>query len=200
MISAAVKDEPLSGSATSSPGKDLDAERLVREAQAGSAEALATLVEKFHRRIFNYLCQLTRNTHDAEDLCQTTFLKAFRNLGAFHSPHSFAPWLFTIAKRSALNHFRAARPFDEIEDNIASDLLSPADSLAKSEERQGIWLLAEKLPPQQSEALWLRYGEGFSIKETAAVMGTNQLRIRVLLHRARTRLGEWIEQDRRHHS
>jgi DNA-directed RNA polymerase specialized sigma24 family protein len=64
----------------------------------------------------------------------------------------------------------------------------------ESEERASLWSLARRLKPAQYEALWLRYGEGFSVEEAARVMRTNPLRVRVLLHRGRAALGRLLEQ------
>ena len=59
--------------------------------------------------------------------------------------------------------------------------------------RTSIWKVAKKLKPNQYEALWLRYGEGFSISETAEIMNTNQIHVKVLLHRGRKQLAEHLK-------
>src|SRR2546421_6986771 len=81
-------------------------ELLVQECKAGSREAFSALVEHYQKRLFNFLCHLTGNAHDAEDLTQETFLKVYHNIHRFNSTHAFGTWLFTIAKRTAYNHFR----------------------------------------------------------------------------------------------
>jgi RNA polymerase sigma-70 factor (ECF subfamily) len=165
-----------------------DAESLALRAKEGCNESFEALVHLFETRIYSFLLQFTRNPSDAQDLTQITFLKAFRNIKNFQTPHAFAPWLFTIAKRSALNHFRSQRPTEEIAEDHRVQFNTPAHALEDKEEGHTLWKIAERLPPPQREAIWLRYAEGFSIEETATIMRTNQLRVRVLLHRGRGRL------------
>jgi RNA polymerase sigma-70 factor (ECF subfamily) len=185
-----------SGSVVAADPAPDEAEKLARKAQAGCQTSFESLVALFENRIYHFLLQMTRNPHDAEDLTQITFLKAFKNIRGFKSPHAFAPWLFTIAKRSALNHFRGARETEELTDDARIDSQTPFRDLEKKEESHGLWALAANLPQPQAEALWLRYGEDFSIAEIATVMGTNQLRVRVLLHRARARLSTLLDRSR----
>jgi len=116
------------------------------------------------------------------------FLHQLGLVQRFNSNQGFSTWLFTIAKRTAYNHFRAARHFEELPPDGEVDRDDPSTLLQQKDERTSLWSLAEALQPEQREALWLRYAEGFSIAETAAILRTNQIRVRVLLHRARKNL------------
>ena len=166
-------------------------EELAARFQAGCQSSFALLVRRFEGRILNYLLQFTRNRHDAEDLTQETFLKVYRNIHGYDSIYAFSPWLFTIAKRTALNHLRSAAraPLDPLEDAGVDDE-DPAVLLERKDQELSIWKVARRLKPNQYEALWLRYGEGFSIEETARVMNTNRINVKVLLHRARSGLAK----------
>jgi RNA polymerase sigma-70 factor (ECF subfamily) len=165
-------------------------ERLVEECKAGSRQAFASLVEHYEKRVFNFLCQLAGNPHDAEDLTQETFLKVYQNIHRFNCAQAFSTWLFTIAKRTAFNHFRGARRFEELSGDEEVDLNDPSVLLQQKDEKLSFWKLAQVLKPDQYEALWLRYAEGFSIAETARILNTNQIRVRVLLHRGRKLLAQ----------
>lgn len=173
----------------------VEAGLLAERARAGCEESFARLVTLFHGRIFNYLMQMTRNAHDAEDLTQVTFVKAYRNLGRFQSTHAFSSWLFTIARRTALNHFRAARPGDELTEEHPDGGDDPAESLARRDDRDAVWSMARRLKPVQFELLWLRYGEGFSIEEAARILRINPITVRVLLHRARNLLAKHLNRN-----
>ena len=171
-------------------GPDLRIEQLAARSRAGCRESFELLVEHFERRLFHFLYQMTRNRHDAEDLTQVTFLKAYQNISTYESQHAFSAWLFTIAKRTALNHCRGKRLVAELPEDLEAETENPSVVLEKKDEHFAIWQSAKSLKPDQSEALWLRYGEGFSITETARIMNTNSIRVRVLLHRARTALAK----------
>ncbi|MBI3415596.1 MAG: sigma-70 family RNA polymerase sigma factor [Verrucomicrobia bacterium] len=172
---------------------DIDIEQLAASARVGCRESFEQIVLHFEKRIFHFLLHMSRNRHDAEDLTQITFLKAYRDLQSYASGRSFGAWLFTIAKRTALNHLRSARRTEELTGDFVSQAEMPSTALERSDGQKNIWELARTLKPHAYEVLWLRYGEGFSVAETARVMNTNQIRVRVLLHRARAALAKKLE-------
>jgi len=175
-------------------GSEDQIEQLVLACQGGCGESFAQIVGLYQERIFNYLLRLTRSPHEAEDLTQETFLKAYRGLQRYARRYSFTTWLFTIAKRTAINHFRSNRHYEALPENddFPSSGANPSDELASKDDQASLWALAGKLPPKQREALWLRYGEGLSVAEAAAVMRTRQIYLRVLLHRGRKQLAAWL--------
>lgn len=172
------------------PSGEQVSEMLVRACQAGSLEAFDALVDRHSGAVYGYLLRLTGNAHDAEDLTQDTFLKAHRGLPRFQSARAFVPWLFTIARRTALNHFRSRRPTEELHPDMATaEEAGAPDAMAGRADLAGsLWKAARRLKPQQYEALWLHYGEGLDIEQVARVMCKTRLNIRVLLHRARQEL------------
>lgn len=188
------EDEPSgSVSATTAGVVTTDSHAWIRAAQAGSREAFGALVDIYGARILNYLHQLTGNRHDAEDLTQDTFLKAHRCLGTVRNPDAFAGWLFTIARRTALNHFRAARFTEELPEEIPLHGVDPASLAAERDDHDDLWNVARTLKREYFEVLWLRYAEGLSIQETARVLRRTSLHIRVRLHRARLLLARRLE-------
>jgi RNA polymerase sigma-70 factor, ECF subfamily len=165
-------------------------EALAERSRGGCMASFEALVAHFEKRIFHYLYQMAGNAHDAEDLTQITFLKAYRNIHRYQSNRAFSAWLFTIAKRTALNHLRDRRPAEELEPEFADEADDPSVIVEREDARGDLWRIARCLKPDQYEALWLRYGEGFAIAQIARIMRTNSLRIRVLLHRARGALAK----------
>ncbi len=129
-------------------------------------------------------------TRTPEDLTQETFCKAWRGLHGYNPCLSFAPWLFAIARHTAANHFRSAKPFDPLPPEAGIVEEDPANLLATKDDSDALWRLARALKPKQWQALWFRYGEGFSVAETARAMGTTQIHVKVLLHRARAGLAK----------
>lgn len=161
-------------------------------AKAGSREAFNELVGLYQERIFNYVNKMAGNAQDAEDITQETFIKVYKNLRRHKSDHPFSPWLFTIAKRTALNYFRKRKPTSEFVDYYQADTQDPSVQLAKKERSQSFWRITERLKPIQREILWLRYGEDFSIEEIARIVRKNQIYVRVALHRARNQLAGYL--------
>lgn len=162
---------------------------LVRAATEGSGRAFEALVNQHSRRLFNFLFQLTRHRQDAEDLTQRTFIKAYQSLARFDPERPLINWLFTIARRTALNHFRDTRRWDEIPEDSASPEASPASQAETQERSENLWARArESLSPREFEVLWMRFGEDFSTEETARLTGLTVANVKVIVFRARQQL------------
>lgn len=162
---------------------------LVRAAASGDAQAFEQLVRAHHRRVFYYLCNMVRHRQDAEDLTQQTFLKAFQHLGTFDCARPLINWLLTIARRTALNHFRDYKKWEHMPADVVSDAPSPARQLEHQDHAENLWARARRLlSPREFEVLWLRFSEEMSTKETARIMDLTQIHVKVLVHRARQQL------------
>ncbi len=166
------------------------AEALARKAQAGSSAAFEELVGRFGLPVLRYLRGKAGNNHDAEDLRQETFLRAYKNLHRYDPDRSFSPWLFTIAARLAVTHMRSRREAPLINAlEIPSSSPGPREVSAGRDLKSTVWSAAAgTLPASQYEALWLRYGRDMPVKDVARMMGITGTHARVLLHRARKRL------------
>lgn len=82
-----------------------DAE-LIKEALKNNQSAYSRLVEKHHDSVYAYILGIISQTQDAEDICQETFDKAFRNLAFYNPRWAFSTWLFTIAQNTSLDYYR----------------------------------------------------------------------------------------------
>jgi RNA polymerase sigma-70 factor, ECF subfamily len=171
-----------------------DTQELVAKAQAGCTVSFERLVHEYQDRIYGYLVQMSGNSHDAEDLTQETFIKAYKHLRSFDGRARFSTWLFAIAKNSVLTMLRRKRVHEPI-DNHQATLTTTAQEM-NSDERESIWALARTLKPNLYEVLWLFYAEGFSLKEISAITKLNSITVRVNLHRARAALARKL---RRYH-
>ena len=162
---------------------------LAGRAAGGSIEAFEELAIQFEPRIYGFLFRQIGNAHDAQDLTQETFVRAWRGMHRFDPQRDFATWLFVIARRAAANHFRARRVHVELKDEFV------AETPVEIDEADDIWRTAKKLKASYYEALWLRYGEGFSVAQTARVMGLTTIHVKVILHRARKELARRIKRE-----
>jgi RNA polymerase sigma-70 factor (ECF subfamily) len=166
---------------------------LAERCQEGDARAYAELLERFGPRIYGFLHHLVGNAHDAEDLTQEVFVKAYRNIDKFDPSRAFDPWLFTIARRTAATFHRRKKPVSPLDDEPASDAPSPRGQVESDDDCRRIWAFARALKPRYFEVLWLRYREDFSLDQIAESIGTTHLNTKVLLHRARTELAGRLE-------
>jgi RNA polymerase sigma-70 factor, ECF subfamily len=160
---------------------------LARRAAEGSIDAFEELAIQFEPRIYGFLCRHIGNAHDAQDLTQETFVRAWRGIARFDPERDFATWIFVIARRAAANHFRSRRVHDKLSEDFAVETSEP------TADAEGLWNAAKKLKPTYYEALWLRYAEGFSVAQTAKVIGLTTIHTKVILHRARKELARHIK-------
>ena len=168
---------------------------LVRKCQEGNSFAFEEIVRLHTRRIFNFLNHMTRHRQDAEDLTQQTFLKAYHNLRRFDTRRPLINWLLTIARRTALNHFRAAKHWETLPETLSCGTASPADRADTSDETESLWARARRILSQREfEILWLRFGEDLSTEETARVAGITKTHVKILVFRARQHLIKGLKQ------
>jgi RNA polymerase sigma-70 factor, ECF subfamily len=172
-------------------------EELARRSQAGSLVAFEELVYRYERRVLGFVSSICENPTAARELTQDTFVKAFRALAQFDPRRSFGAWLFAIARRNCIDHFRAASRSTEAEMPELADHDDPASLLAARDERESLWQVAGRLlPAVQYQALWLKYAEEMDVAGIAEVLGKTQTHVKVLLFRARVTLGRELRRSR----
>ncbi len=168
-------------------------EDLVRRARAGSSAAFGELVDRFESPLFNFLLRRAASAEDAEELAQDTFVRAWKRLDRYDARWSFATWLYALARRLSATRSRS-RPLAIEGGDALGEVLVQADpgrDLARTEERASLWSIADRvLEDDPRSALWLRYAEDLTIGEIAKVLGRSQVSVRVMLFRARAKLGK----------
>jgi len=170
-------------------------EELARQSQAGSLAAFEELVYRYERRIYGFVLQSCRCSADAREVTQDTFVRAYQAIGQFDPRRIFASWLFTIARRKGIDHFRTASPGGATDAHELEDHDDPAELASRQDERKYLWQLARRLlPAVQFQALWLRYAEDMDVAEIAQVLRKTRTHVKVLLFRARKSLS--LELDR----
>jgi RNA polymerase sigma-70 factor (ECF subfamily) len=78
-------------------------------ARQGDAQAFASLVRRYQRRVYSAALHILGNHGDADDVTQETFIRAYRGLGGFDGRSDFFTWLYRITVNTALNAMRSAK-------------------------------------------------------------------------------------------
>lgn len=170
--------------------------KLVSQARGGCEESARLLVEAHKDRLFAFSWRILRHHHEAEEVCQEAFLRAFSSLESFSSEYRFSTWLFTIAYRLCLNQIRRRKSKTCDLDFAAMPSSEPdvSDQLAESEEarrlKDQIWAAVDELSVQQRAAVLLFYREEMSCEAIASTLGIPVATAKSHLHRARGRLRE----------
>ena len=171
---------------------------LAIRAQAGDTDCFEMLMRRCEQSIFAFLLQRTSNWHDAEELTQETFVRAYQQLGRYDPRLPFLAWLYTIARRLSISLYRAAstRQRAVAQAAITTEVLTtgePGDDCSAKEDALQLWALARQhLPERQFTALWLRYEMDLGVREIARTMGLLAPHVKELLFRAKRTLGQHL--------
>jgi len=174
--------------------KSMDELALVRLARDGDKEALRTLFEENKRKIFSLAFQYTKNTEDAEDILQETFIKAYRFLDKFDFQNgaSFSPWLYRIGINCSIDYLRRHKrdkeknlEFGSLENVSSNDADSNPEHARHSKEiREKIEHVLKKLSGRQRMVFILRHYQQLSTKEIAEYMNITEGSVKTQLFRA----------------
>lgn len=172
-------------------------QQLVERVQAGDKTAFDLLVKKYQHKIIGLISRYIYDHHEAMDVAQEAFIKAYRALPNFRGDSAFYTWLYRIAINTAKNYLvaRGRRPPDtDIDANDAqyfesdSDLRqieNPENALYRDELQRVINQVLDRLPEDLRAALTLREFEGLSYEEIAKVMNCPVGTVRSRIFRAR---------------
>ena len=84
---------------------------LVARSLRGESAAFGDLYDRYFSAVYDFLHRTMRNSEEAADLTQETFLRAMESLGSLANPAAFKSWLFTIAHHQALNRLERQKRF-----------------------------------------------------------------------------------------
>lgn len=164
--------------------RDSDAVAVERTL-AGERDAFRVLVERHSQQLFRLAYRMTGNEHDAEEVVQEAFLRAYKNLGQFGSRANFGTWTYRIAANYAIDRMRQKRSEDsrrntpsahadeQVQDplELAPDERPTPDRLAANKElRKKMEEALKGLSSSERTAFVMRHWEGCAIEEIATVL------------------------------
>lgn len=165
---------------------------LLRYALERDPSHFDEIVERFGPALNGYLNKILGDRQMAEDALQGTFLQVHLNADAFEDGRLARPWLFTIAKRQAIDLFRRNRRHvvnhvslsrwtpdnsydtgsgDSLAETVAGNEPTPVERLIDGEEKESLMAALENVPQLQSEVVRLVHLDGLSHGEAAAKIG-----------------------------
>ncbi|NOY84811.1 MAG: sigma-70 family RNA polymerase sigma factor [Nitrospirae bacterium] len=181
-------------------------QELVALAQEGNFGAFDTLVNRHEKRLYSHAMRILQNREDAEDVMQSTFIKAMEHLPQFRGEASFSTWVTRIASNTALNVLRKRNGLESVslneivEENeegfiphpeVIADWRGDPSKIVEQRELQEILDEAiSNLPEKQRLVFILRDVIGMSISETRDALGISAANVKVRLLRARLALRE----------
>ncbi len=156
----------------------LSDQKLLNSYLSGDQRAISKLIERYSRRVRDYINMMVKDRDVADDLFQETFIKAVRVIdeGRYTDNGKFLSWILRIAHNQVIDHFRARKQSRQVTEAEAGyDVLGTLrfaertveDELVSSQIEQDVRRLVEHLPDEQREVVMMRYYAGMSFKEIA---------------------------------
>lgn len=179
---------------------DIDPEAAARAALArGDVRgALAELVAVYKDPLFGFCRSMMRDAAQAEDVLQTTFVHAYRDLPTWQPRGTLRSWLYTIARHRCLDALKAERRrrarFSVLDGEAGEDPAPSAERrLADGEVARTLDRCLGELAPHVRTAVLLRFQEGFSYKDMADVCRERPATLQARVSRAMPVLRACVE-------
>ena len=162
---------------------------LIQRILDGDAEAYSRLVDRHYDRCARVAQRIVGNREDAEEALQDAFVRAYRALGEYEDRERFAAWLTRIVVNQCRTVLARARRREALFVDVAPDAL---DAVFGEAPDDGRWpeleLALLQLPPDQREAVVLRYADDLTYEEMARITGAGESALKMRVQRAFARL------------
>src|SRR5215471_121244 len=182
----------------------IDDTMLIREAQRGNRAAFEELVRHYDQAVLRLALHLTGTEHDAQDVYQDAFLKAYKNIGSFRFECSFYTWIYRIVTNLCLDHLRKKNVrkedapvatdqsgeeyslLDQVPDGRAG--ADPERDLMRRELGSKIACALERLTPRERMVFELKHYHGLKLRTVGEMLHTTEETAKNTLFRATQKL------------
>jgi RNA polymerase sigma-70 factor (ECF subfamily) len=178
-------------------GTKSDAE-LVRALSGGDVDAFAALVERYRDACTRFAVRMTGSALDADDVMQSVWMRALRNIGSCRNPDRFGAWLYQIVINESRTYTKRRQQRDSrfIDDEFIVDSIPAAeqpDLALRDETLAEIQRALDCLPAEQREAFVLKYVEEMDYETMAELTGVGVSALKMRVSRACDRLRVLLE-------
>ncbi len=170
-------------------GSPLSPEELIERVRNRDPEAWDYVFNRYYPEIYAYLRYRTASEEDAEDLAATVFERAVRSIHTYkETGRGLGPWLQRIASNLVVDYYRRrgvpGRQTEALSPKLADRSPSPLEYALQMDTVEDVRKALARLPENQRNVLIYRFLLGYSLAETADIMGKNVNAIKALQHRA----------------
>ncbi|MGE5449678.1 MAG: RNA polymerase sigma factor [Bacteroidales bacterium] len=172
----------------------------IEAVRKGNVSAFSVLVERYQDMVYSLALKLLKNTEDAEELAQDTFIKAFQKLDMYEGKSKFSTWLYSITYNACISELRKRRiQFSSLEEQRFSDqdemrIHSYFSETKKEDQEKYLNLALSKLPEDDQVLVTLYYYENQSMDDISVITGLTVSNIKVKIHRARKKMYELLHE------
>jgi RNA polymerase sigma-70 factor, ECF subfamily len=173
---------------------------MVAQVKKGDQEAFEGIVDLFKDKIYRHCYRMVGNGHEAEDLAQETFLRAYRNISKYNNEFKFSTWIFRIATNLCIDRLRKKKPDYYLDaevpgtdgatmySQLSSEEPLPEQVVTENERWNELQVEIMKLPEKYRTAIVLKYVEDLSLEEISHIMDIPVPTVKTRIHRGREAL------------
>jgi RNA polymerase sigma-70 factor (ECF subfamily) len=181
---------------------------LIKDAQRGCRSAFDALLQRYDHAILRLALRLTGSEHDAQDIYQEAFLKAYRNIGRFRSESSFYTWMHRIVTNLCMDRLRSrhflretgsltvgpdGRIFDVFEHVADPDKrCDPETQVLRKELARHIGIALKRLTARERLVFQLRHYEHLKLRVIGDMLNTSEETAKNTLFRATHKLRKYL--------
>jgi RNA polymerase sigma-70 factor (ECF subfamily) len=198
--------DTMNGDAERTEAASAEAWELVTAAQRGDSAAFGLLYDRYVGVVYRYVLFRMGDRDLAEDVTSETFLRALRRITSVsYQGRDVGAWFVTIARNLILDHMKSSRfRLEVVTDEVTEPGAAPVSGIGAQAQagpeqeaitratRTELLRCVAKLGEDQRECIVLRFMQGLSVAETAAIMNRNEGAIKALQHRAVRRLAQLL--------
>jgi RNA polymerase sigma-70 factor (ECF subfamily) len=178
---------------------------LVERAQGGDEQAFATLFQLHKKRVYSVCLMMTKDTAEAEDLTQETFLQVFRSVGSFRCDSAFSTWLHRVAVNTVLMKLRRRKsppisldePVSPESPSLRRDIGTADLRLSGAIDRIALHRAMQELPEGCRQIFALHEMEGYQHHEIADMLDCSVGNSKSQLHKAKMKMRDLLFPKRR---
>jgi RNA polymerase sigma-70 factor (ECF subfamily) len=141
-------------------------------ARGGDREAFGQLVRLHEREVYRLCYRHVNDHHDASDLAQEVFLRAFRSMGSFRGESRFSTWLYRIAVNACLNFRSRRRPGEPLPESLPGSGGYEGERLDREARARRVRAAVARLPEKQRATVILKVFQELTHEQVAQLMGS----------------------------
>ena len=168
---------------------------LIIRAKQGDQSAFAEIYNLYFKKIYKFIYYRVGHKEIAEDLAEDVFLKAYSKIASIAREESFEGWLYQISRNQVIDYYREKKLTVALEDleNTLEYETNIIDVVELAEQQKIFLRLLKRLTPEQQAVIKLKFLENLENDEIAALLNRTEGAIRVIQHRAISKLRELLK-------
>ena len=174
---------------------EVDDKQLVATFLEGDSKAFDTLIERYYKTIFNAAYRMLNDYDEAEDVCQSVFIKAYENLDRYDPQYKFFSWIYRIMTNEAINQLNRRKKMTALNAGMVSSAKTPEELFRDERLSDQVQDLVADLPVDYRVAIVLKHFVSMSYEEMSFILDLPKKTVKSRLYTARQMLSRSLKKN-----